>query len=378
MAAVMNSEMDNTDKLFIFVEEVALMGMKLLAPNVNTGFSRFRPAGQGQISYGLAAIKGVGETATLAIEEARGQEGAFQSLADFCIRVDSKRVNRRAIENLIRAGALDCLGMNRASLLANLSQALHQADQHQRNQDQGQEDLFGALDLPQTEMTQDLPWTMVREMRTKHRLEHEKQALGFFLSGHPFDEYCDEFRALGFVPLDRLTAAKDKNERTKVVGMVQAIKEMVGKEGNKMAFVALADDRAKLEVAFFGEVYSQVKPHLQMDRLLVVEGHLAPDFRSGDLRMRADQAMDVAGYRERFAKCLAIEVQQPLDAETARALILRLQQGPRGQLPIQVTFVQSEFCVPMKMTSQWLFCPQDSWLEGFDDFSAQVSATLVY
>jgi DNA polymerase-3 subunit alpha len=234
------------------------------------------------------------------------------------------------------------------------------------------------LDDVQTDQSVSLDWNLVAEMRTKHVLENEKQALGFFFSGHPFDEYQAEFRAQGFTPFDRLQPSKDKGERSRVAGVIQAVKEMVGKEGNRMAFVALADDKAKLEVAFFAEAYARVKPLLQADTLLVVEGHLGTDFRSGDLRMRAEAVWDLASYRANQAKCLTVTLPENLLIDQVKQLVFTIKQAPKGVLPLIFELTHEEWSVQGLLDAQWMVNPDEDWLENLRLAHPSLTVALTY
>ena len=190
MAAVLSSDMQNTDKVVIFIEECRTMELPLVLPDVNCGEYMFTVNDDGEIVYGLGAVKGVGEGPIESIVEAR-QEGPFKDIFDFCKRVGSKKINKRVMEALVRCGALDKLGPDRAQLWAAIPEALKAADQNERNQSAGMFDLFGDMEA---EDPRD-PYADYMKLRCwtdKERLQGEKDTLGLYVTGHPIDEYESE------------------------------------------------------------------------------------------------------------------------------------------------------------------------------------------
>src|SRR5690606_3146429 len=194
MAAVLTADMQNTDKVVTLVEECRRMKLTLVLPDVNVSEYTFTVDDQGRIVYGLGAIKGLGEGPVQSIIEARRSGGPFKNLFDFCARVDLKRVNKRALEALIRAGALDHIGPSRARMMSSINEAVQRADQQSRNESAGMIDLFGSM-VP--EAGDDDVYSASRgvpEWSDKERLRQEKETLGLYLTGHPFDEYEKEIR----------------------------------------------------------------------------------------------------------------------------------------------------------------------------------------
>jgi len=190
MAAVLSSDMDNTDKIVIFIEECERMKLTVLPPDINTGYYKFTVLDEKTIVYGLGAIKGIGEAVIESITSAREQAGVFQDLFDFCQHFDSRKINRRALEALIRSGTMDSLGEHRAVLMASLDAALKTAEQHSRDLECGQTDLFGAL----KQQAQRPSYITVPPWSERQRLQGEKETLGCYFSGHPLDCYRQELK----------------------------------------------------------------------------------------------------------------------------------------------------------------------------------------
>ncbi|MCX8018489.1 MAG: DNA polymerase III subunit alpha, partial [Rhodocyclaceae bacterium] len=203
MAATLSSEMADTDKVQFFFNDAQENGIHFLPPDINTGLVRFTPIDARTIRYGLGAIKGTGEAALAAILKAR-EAGPFADLFDFCRRIDRRAVNRRTIEALIKAGAFDSLDDHRARLLASVGRALEAAEQAERHAHQG-----GLFDLPGDSGPAEQHYVEVPRWSERERLMNEKQALGFFLSGHPFTAYAGELKAFVRRRLAELEAQRE-------------------------------------------------------------------------------------------------------------------------------------------------------------------------
>lgn len=321
MAATISSDMDNTDKAVTFLDESRAIGITVLPPDVNASEFMFVATAAKEIRYGLGAIKGVGQGVCEAIVAERAQ-GTYTDLADFCRRVDPTKLNRRVLEALILSGSLDALAPNRASLMLQLPDAIKAAEQHLRDKQSGQNDMFGAamgavtpvvhIDLPVAP-----PWPLERT------LQGERDTLGHYLSGHPTDPWMDELAQLSTCPLgeivDRYQPPKprknDDGEANRfrrgpdtpwtIAGMVTAVR----KRGDSDAFVRIEDGTGSIEVSFFGELFQQVAPLLVRDEMLIVEGGLRiDDFSGGGFQLRARAAYTLGDACRRFARLLRLKL----------------------------------------------------------------------
>jgi DNA polymerase III subunit alpha len=269
MAALLSSEMGDTDKIVKYIEECRAMGIQIQPPDVNCSSVRFSVAGD-TIRFGLAAIKNVGEGAIEAILAARAAGGGFDSLLDFCARVDLRLLNRRVIESLVKAGAFDSLGLTRAHLLGGLDAALESGQRQQRDRDEGQVSLFdlgGGPSAPAA-ATPTLP-----EWDTDQRLAYEKEVLGFYISGHPLARYRPLIEPLGITPTGDLTT-RSVGARVALVGQVGAIKEIPTKSGDRMAFVTLEDMDGSVELTVFPTVFRTAGALLRGREPLLVRGRV--------------------------------------------------------------------------------------------------------
>lgn len=311
MAATMSSDMDKTDKVVIFIEEVRNMGLPLLPPDVNSGEFQFTVDEQDQIIYGLGAIKGLGEGPIESIIEAR-KEGPFSDLFDFCARIDPRKVNKRAMDALVRSGALDNLGpqvdldYDRALMWAALAEAVKAAEQSRASANAGMSDLFGSV-VPTSEDDKDVyeSFRQTRRWSMKERLNGERETLGLYLTGHPIEEYQGELKH--FVSSRIVDIKPDRNKQS-VAGLVVAFRVMKTKRGDTMAFVTLDDRSGRMEVAVFADTYEAYREKLVKDAMLVIVGEVSTDEYSGagGLKMRAESVMDLTEARE--AKIKAIRV----------------------------------------------------------------------
>jgi DNA polymerase-3 subunit alpha len=331
MSATISADMDNTDKVVTFLDESRAIGITVQPPDVNASVYMFvaiepnmpNPSRQGArtIQYGLGAIKGVGQGACEAIVAERSH-GAYANLADFCRRVDPTKLNRRVLEALILSGALDALAPTRASLMLQLPDAIKAAEQHLRDKQSGQNDMFGAAMGATTPVVHiDLP--TAPEWPLEQKLQGERDTLGHYLSGHPTDPWKDELAQLSTCPLgeigDRYQPPKprkndnDDGNRFRrgpdtpwtIAGMVTAVR----KRGDSDAFVRIEDGTGSIEVSFFGELYQQVAPLLTRDEMLIVDGGLRiDDFSGGGFQLRARSASSLADACRKHARLLQLKL----------------------------------------------------------------------
>jgi len=305
MAAVISSDMQNTDKVVIFIEECRVMGHAPLPPDVNSGEYMFTVNDDGKIVYGLGAIKGVGEGPIDAIVEARQDgKGPFKDMFDFCERVGSKKLNKRVMEALVRSGALDNIGPSRAIMYEAIADALKAADQSERNQDAGMMDMFGAVEVEETRDPYEDYQRRVREWTDKERLGGEKDTLGLYLTGHPIDEYEKELK--NFVSKKIVEIQPARGQFQKMAGLVVDMRLKKTRKGDNLCFVTLDDRSARIDVTLFGDTYDANRDLIAKDKVLVIEGEVKEDHFSGGIKVGAREVMDIPTARARYARCLQI------------------------------------------------------------------------
>jgi DNA polymerase-3 subunit alpha len=287
MAGLLSNEINNTDKISTFVGECKRMGIPILPPDVNRSALKFTPEAHGEISairYGLAAIKNVGEGAMeIAIKEREGG-GEFASLEDFSRRLDSRVANRKILENLIKCGAFDFLGRERAELFACIEDSMAAAASSQRDRVSGQVSLFGDMPPPASKPTsiRAIPWT------EHEKMSYEKELLGFYVTGHPLDAYANVLVEGKYQTIAALNELADRASFKIAGAIVQVDKKFTKKEGKPFAVVFLEDLTATLEVILWNEVYTTVAEALVLGRVIAVQGTL--DRRDDSLRAVAQRA----------------------------------------------------------------------------------------
>ena len=299
MAAVLSAEMHNTDKVVELVEECRAMGLPPVLPDVNASEFRFSVDAEGRVVYGLGAIKGIGEGPVECIVGERQQAGPYRDLFEFCRRIDPRRVNRRVVEALIRAGALDGLGPERAVLSAALDEAIRAAEQQAHNEDIGMSDLFGDV---APGVNSDDVYAEFRNLPSwsgREQLRGEKETLGLYVTGHPIDEYEKELSQLSSVRISELRA---DSEPQRIAGLVMGIRTMRSRRGEDIAFVLLDDRTGRIEVSLFADVLRQCREHLSTDSILLITGVVAHDEFSGGLKMRANETTTLFEARQRHLK----------------------------------------------------------------------------
>ncbi|NBC49312.1 MAG: DNA polymerase III subunit alpha [Gammaproteobacteria bacterium] len=324
MAAVLSADMDNTDKVVTLIDECRSLGLKVDPPEINRSELMFTTGGDDTVIYGLGAIKGVGESAIASMLEARQQGGAFADLWDFCRRIDLQRANKRVLEALIRAGALDGLGENRATLMNRLPLALKLAEQHHAQEAAGQGDLFGSLAAkPEAPAAPD-PQIAARvwpDWEEDERLLSEKETLGLYLTGHPINRVDAELDAMvsqrigtvlesaqGLVEMGGVPqrGGGEREQRT-LAGLIMAIRANKSARG-RMATVTLDDRTGRIDVTVFPELFDQVRHLLVPDAIIVVTGSLRPDNFTNGWSLTASEVRTLAEARVKLADHLALRL----------------------------------------------------------------------
>lgn len=377
MAAVMSTEMDNLDKVVPLIEECRQLGLTVTPPDVNQGAYKFDVDTDGRVVYGLGAIRGVGEGPIGAIVAAREAGGPFLDLFDFCRRIDPGRMNKRTLEALIRAGALDNLNAERAVLQAAAEDALKAAAQSHTNQSLGMLDMFGDAFEDDSETDVYAQYRQVRRWTDKERLGGEKETLGLYLTGHPIDEYESELKRFVSTRISDLNASR---EPQRVAGLVVAVRTMKSKRGDTMAFLTLDDRTGRIEVSLFGELFEQVRGLLDTDQVMIVEGEVASDDFSGGLKLRAKEITPMARARSRFARWIEIS----LDAERLNGRLieslrdsLRPHQDPQG-LPVRLEYRKPTLAACFDLADEWRVMPSDDLLLALRDVEGQAGVRLHY
>src|SRR5690554_3557282 len=376
MAAVLTADMQNTDKVVTLVEECRNMKLDLLVPDVSRSEYTFTVNDEGQIIYGLGAIKGLGEGPIDSIVAAAKEGGPFQDIFDFSRRVDLKKVNKRAMEALIRAGAMDKLGASRAQLMASIDKAVQQAGQQSRNDAVGMVDMFGDMLEGGEDGDPYEDVANVREWPEKQRLKGEKDTLGIYLTGHPFDEYEREVRR--FVR-SSISDLKPNKSPQRVAGLVVAQRTMKTRTGSTMCFITLDDRSARIEATLFSEAFFENRELLQSDQVIVVEGQVSHDDYSGQMKMRVSSVMDVATARQQFSRGirLALHAEQ-LQNGLLDKLDDTLRPFRNDGSPVWIEYSSAEARTRIELGESWRVQPDDNLLFELKHLVGDQSVELVY
>jgi DNA polymerase-3 subunit alpha len=368
MAANLSLVMDDTDKVRALYADAQDQGLQILPPDVNASAWRFEPVDATRIRYGLGGIKGTGEHAIESVIAARGSGGPFGDLFDFCRRVDKRLVNRRVIEALVRGGAFDAIDARRATLFASVGLAMEAAERAEAAA--GQVSLFGEeADSRAVGLVKTRDWT------DAERLAHEKTALGFYVSGHPFAAYAAEL-----APLVRTSLANiaPMQERYLVAGIVTALRVQNGRRG-KMAFVTLDDGKGSAEIVVWNETYDAARNLLRDDQLVVVEvrvlQRVSDDGEAQGLRVIAEKVFDLDAFRGKWAKRLRL-------AFNGNASVARLAEilGPfRGEgVPVTVHYESGRVAGDVELGADWHVPPDSALIERLREWLAADNVQVLY
>lgn len=365
MAANMSLAMEDTEKIKILVEDAKeVCKLTILPPDVNESQFRFTPEGEPKsktgkqvtnIRYGLGGVKGAGQGAIEAIVAARAEGGKFKDLFDFCKRVDRKQINRRTIESLIRAGAMDAFGVDRSVLLASVAFAMEAAGQAAAAANQVS--LFGGDDsdlVAPPEYVKATPWT------DRQKLSEEKIALGYYLSGHMFDSYAQEVRRFAKTKLKDLEPSRDPRM---MCGVITGVRTQMTQRG-KILIVALDDKTAVHEVTVYSEVADANKHALKEDEFLLVVGKVSEDRFNGGLRITAEKVFDIAASRIQYGHKLEMDLATTVDpAKIAEVLQpYRVQDG----MPVSLRLVTNGIPYVVQLGDDWRVGPSDTLKQALE------------
>jgi len=385
IAAVMSADIDNTDRLVMIKDDCRLMRIELLPPSVNRSAYQFSVAHEGGILYGLGAIKGVGRSAVEAIVDERDRNGPFDSLAAFCRRIDLERVNRRALEAMVKAGAMDEFGISRRGLVDQLPGALKSADQAARAAAAGQNDMFGLQEATPAEepVPEDVA---LREWSESELLANEKEALGLYLTGHPFDAVRADAACFVDGKLGNLSSepapqgnggersyAQPRREVT-VAGLVMDIR----KRGNRVT-VTLDDDTGRLEVSLFSEAFQEYRHLLGKDEIIVVTGALRYDDFMAAWQVNAKMIRHIDRVIEQRAKSMVLTL---CPNGQGHELLARLHDVllpyREGSCNISVQYTGSDATARLNLGPEWSVRPSRELRDKLANLLGRNSVRLLY
>ena len=372
LAAVLSSEMQNTDSVVFLIDDCRNNGLEVLPPSINMSFYQFHASDADTIIYGLGAIKGVGEQAMQSVIDSRIQDGPYKDLFDFCHRVDLKKINKRTLEALIRAGALDCLGIERASLMLQLPEAVQAAEQARSNRETGIMDLFGEV-----EEVQRKPAKPVKPWSDEVRLKGEKDTLGLYLTGHPIDVYRAELKA--FIPnkINELTPTR-RGVTTVFAGLVVDVANFP----NRMV-ITLDDGTARIEISTNHERFQRFKDIIQNEKVVVIEGEIYE--REGfDRPMgRLTKAFTLNEIRQKRANHIAVTLNPEIITKTLASDIQKIllpfcNVDMCQHIPMQIQLDYDYATAELHLGQQWKIAPLDELLAKLRDYFGKEAIHIEY
>ena len=379
-AANLTIEQGDTEKLQILIEDAKRFDVQIEPPHINVSTHRFEPVGQRHIRYSLAAIKGTGSQAIEAIMQARQTGGEFKSFFDFCARVDRRRVNKRVVEAMIKAGAFDALmpaGVHRAQLIAAIGMAYEWAEAQQVSADAGQGGLFdldGGHGSLHTEpaLPEVTPWSGAKQ------LEAERTAIGFCLSGHMFDQYEQEVRRFANRRIVALSSKDAEQGMVTVAGIICSVKVFSGGSGSRAAVVTIDDRSGRLDISISSEMLHGAKDAFKVDSLLIARGRLSTDRFSGGWRMQAREILPLPQARALFARHVLVRMKQhsPQLAAALKQSAANGRNRDAGKLPLRLALGTGDACAEVDLGNRIGFDPHDHVLNQWRQFADAVE--LVY
>lgn len=368
-AGTLSSDMSDSDKVRLFVSDARDNDVEVLPPCINESRWQFVAVGERQLRYGLGAVKGAGEAAIEHVVALRN-EAPFTSLADFCNRVDRKMVNKRSLEALVRAGAFDSLSDNRAELLANVAPCMALAETAAEAANQN--NLFGENETADAGAA---IWRNMQPWGDRQRLQEEKSALGFFLSGHLFKAFEPEVRR--FVST-RLGNVQPGNSPVWLSGVVTGVRTQMTRRG-KMVFVTLDDATGTIDLSLYEEVFDASRQFVREDELLVVSAKVSRDDYSGGHRAVAERVLDLTAARHEFARALKVRLNGNACDKRLREQISEFRcDGGQSGCQIEIEYQRADAACTVRLSDDWRLRVDDTLLSNLRAWLDNASVELDY
>ncbi len=369
MAALLTSEFNNTDKLVEYLKDARAMGIEILPPDVNKSEYGFSVEGE-KIRFGLGGIKNVGGAAIEEILREREENGLYQGLEDFCMRVNGKKVNRKVIEALIKAGAMDSFGYSRRAMMESLDDILGMVMVQKKDVLSGQMCLFGAEQMAPQRGS--VVFQSKEEWSEQELLSHEKEMLGFYFSGHPLNKYKDILPHLRTTPIQSVISSKDPQQCT-IVGVVSALTvKLVRDKTEKMAFISVEDLTGEVEVICFPSVLREKQDIIREGKVLIVVGKANPE--ENGVRVVAEQIWDIDSI-DMIIKEVKVDLSR-VSGETIRLFKERIQLY-RGEVPLKLLVKGTKSYAVIYPDEEVFVRPSLRFFEEIEDLVGRDSISLV-
>jgi len=379
MAAVLSADMDTTDKIAGLITECRKMKLDVLPPDINHSVYAFKMLDPQSISYGLGAIKGIGQAAIDTIVEEREADGPYTSLDDFCNRMDLKKANKRAMETLVRSGALETLDPehNRARLLHDLPRCMHAAEQLQRDAEAGQGDMFGtapaATISSERTLTDICPWPELQ------KLQAEKDSLGLYLTGHPIKVHLADIRQFASCLLDKIhTRVPKVNKNRQGVAMTLAVLvSPLRRRTPRGYFISVEDHTGRADTFLSNETYATYADLMEKDAIVVIEGHVTADDFSGGFKITANHIISLADAKARFSNGVSISVSGP-DEGLCEDLAATFSPYQNGASPVYLHYRNQRARVSLELGRDWTVESCEELIAALNELDAVKQANFRY
>jgi DNA polymerase-3 subunit alpha len=334
MAALLSCDMTNTDKVVLYINECKEHTIEVLPPDINESVKDFSVIND-RIRFGLAAVKNVGESALDSVIEEREKNGSYNSFGDFCNRIDSRRVNSRVIESLIKSGSFDSLGNKRSQYFAVLDKAMEQAKSVQRDQLSGQMSLFSVA--PKAKQQQEIGALVMPDMPEwddRKKLAFEKETVGFYITGHPLDDALQEIKTVIDCTIQDLAEMTD-DQPIRIGGLIRTCKKHKSKRGDPMAFLTVEDIYESIEVIVFPDAYSSCEEILSSTDPVIIQGTVKKDERGP--KIIADSIDSLAVAREKYTESAKIKLEADKLSRQQMEKIKKALYQFHGSCPVLIT-----------------------------------------
>ncbi len=386
MAAMLTSEMGDTDKIIKYIGECREMAIEILPPDINESRKDFTVSSpsiplmegdRGRIRFGLAAVKNVGEAAIDVMLKAREEGGPFTSIADFCMRVDLRKVNKRVMESLIKCGAFDSLGAKRSSLFQSLEKVMDLSQAMQRDKSNGQISIFNAMGGKNggglAGVIHELPLPDIDEWPEALALSYEKEAIGFYITGHPLVKYREDLKYLSNTDTEDIKERPDDAD-VSIAGIVRTINEKNTKKGDRMAFVTLEDLKGFVEVIVFSDIYQNASRYFHGDAPILVKGKV--DKGEDSVKIIAGAISPLESVREKIVNAVHIN----LDADKENADIEKIKgilKACPGNSPVYIHLMFADREVVISVAEELKVNPSQDFIKEVEAFLGSGNASIV-
>jgi len=388
LSSALSSDMDNTDKVISLVDASIEMGLNIIQPNINTSEFNFISIDDKSILFGLGAIKGVGHNAVIHIIEERNKNGAYKNLFNFCERVSLTTINIGTIDSLIYSGSFDCFGENRSSLKNSLEKAMKYGQHKQISKNTGQHELFENKSESISIDTASIESNHIKETLDA-RLKSfnlEKKVLGFYLTGHPVNEYREEIDAMSIKSIDTYFQhyyEKDPmdsfSEPATISGVI--INKRIQRMGQDrfINIITIDDSTHRLEIIIYPDVFEKYRSLIKENELLFISGIIAMDDYNGDLSMKASKIIDLDSARQKYSKEVEIFLSSELiNDKTLLKIVSLLEPHKNGKCPLVIKCLSQKHIVPLNLDQEWFINPTSILIDNLSDLVGKENIVVKY